>query len=84
MDITLDKLPFKKNGIIKELNVKDDLKVRLLDLGFINNSKIKKLYKSPFNDPCAYLIMGSVIAIRNEDAKNIIVYYREDECYGIN
>lgn len=75
MEITLYELPIGKTGIVKKLNVNESLKRRLQDLGLICNSKIKKLYKSPLNNPCAYLIKDSAIALRNEDAKNIFIFY---------
>ncbi len=75
MEITLDKLPIDEVGKVTYLNVKKNLKRRLLDLGLTSDTEIKKLYKSPLNDPTAYLIRGSVIALRNEDAKNIFVFY---------
>lgn len=62
-------------GRVINLNVNNNLKRRLLDLGLTRGTEIKKLYKSPLNDPCAYLIRGSVIALRGEDAKNISVFY---------
>lgn len=73
MKTTLDKVPVGTNAILKELNSNKDVKRRLRDLGLIKNTIIKPVYKSPLNDPVAYLIRGSVIAIRNNDAKKIIV-----------
>ncbi len=46
---------------------------RLQDIGIVNGTTIKCIRKSPLGDPCAYLIYGTLIAIRNSDAKNIIV-----------
>ena len=46
---------------------------RMLDLGIINNTNIEVLQKSPYGDPTAYFIRGAVIALRDEDAKKIIV-----------
>lgn len=54
-----------------KLIVLGHLKRRLLDLGVIKNTKIKPVFKSISGNPIAYEIRGSVIAIRNEDAKNI-------------
>ena len=45
----------------------------MLDLGIINNTNIEVLQKSPYGDPTAYFIRGAVIALRDEDAKKIIV-----------
>lgn len=75
MEITLDKLPINEIGKVIKLNVNENLKRRLLDLGLVYGTEIKKLYKSPLNDPTAYLIRGSVIALREEDTKNILIFY---------
>lgn len=74
MIISLDKLPLNKIAIIDNININNEnLKRRLSDLGLIKNTPIKSLYKSPLNDPKAYLIRGSVIALRKNDTKNIYV-----------
>lgn len=66
--ISLDQLRPNENGIVIKINAMDQLKRRFLDLGIIPNTKIKVLYESPFKDPKAYLIRGTVIALRNDDA----------------
>ena len=48
-------------------------KQRLFDLGIIEGTEIEALYKSPFGNPAAYLIRGTVFALRNETAEKIIV-----------
>ncbi|MEG2351678.1 MAG: FeoA family protein [Bacilli bacterium] len=79
MNITLDKLQVNKEGKIINIKNTSNVRRRLLDLGMIKESKIKALYHSPFNDPVAYLIRGTVIALRKEDAKNILI-----SCVGDN
>lgn len=46
-------------------------------MGIVTGKGIKKLYSSPFGDPCAYLICGTLIAIRKIDAQNILVTTHE-------
>ncbi|WP_071027113.1 FeoA family protein [Peptoniphilus raoultii] len=52
-----------------------DLKIRrrLQDLGMIKGTEIKCLSHSPMGDPTAYLIRRAVIAIRQIDAKEVLV-----------
>lgn len=47
---------------------------RLLDLGLIEGTRVWCTQKSPYGDPIAYAIRGAIIALRNEDAQNILVY----------
>lgn len=79
MIINLNELPVGKYGVIKEIDVSDTVKRRILDLGMIDGTKIKLLYKSPFGDPKAYLVRGSVIALRNEDSEKIKIELGDDE-----
>ena len=72
---TLDKISIGDKVKVKKINPDCKLKRRLLDIGLIPNTPIELLYRSPFGDPGAYLIRGTIIAIRNKDAKEIGVYY---------
>lgn len=78
---TLNNIKLDKKFIIKEINIDGNLKNRLLDLGFIKGNEITCIYESPSKNPRAYKILNSVIALRNEDAKNILV---EGDKYGFN
>ncbi len=48
---------------------------RLLDIGLTQGTKITCLFESPPKDPRAYLIRGAVIALRAEEAENIVVAF---------
>ena len=68
---TLNMLKINETAIIKAVNCSETLKRRLSELGLINGTLVRALYKSPFKDPTAYLIRGAVIALRNDDTKHI-------------
>lgn len=59
--------------IVKEINSDENIKRRLLDIGLVKGTYVECVFKSFFNDPLAYLIRGTVIAIRKDDSKNIRV-----------
>lgn len=61
------------NCIIKKINLEDSIKRRLLDIGLIEGTKVENVLISPAGDPMAFLIRGAVIALRNDDSKNILV-----------
>jgi len=46
---------------------------RMLDLGIVPGTAIEAFMESPFGGITAYFIRGALIAIRHEDAENIIV-----------
>lgn len=71
--INLDKLPLNIQGKIEEIQCDPNIKRRLLDLGLVKGTSITPVLISPSKDPRAFLIRGSIIAIRKEDAKNIKV-----------
>ena len=71
--VDLSQLPLSKNGIIKEINCEEGIKRRLLDLGLVKGTNIVPVLVSPSKDPRAFLVRGSIIAIREEDAKYINV-----------
>ena len=62
-----------EKGIIKKIEANENIKRRLLDIGLINDTEVLCVLKSPFKDPTAYLIRGSIIAIRKEDCDKIEV-----------
>lgn len=68
---TLNDIKLNDTVIIDSLNCTGKLHRRFLDLGIIPGTKITPIFSSIFNDPIAYEVRGSVIAIRNEDARNI-------------
>ena len=69
----LNKASSGMNLKVLALRFKESERRRILDLGIIPGTKIKSLQKSPLGDPGAYFIRGAVIALRNEDARKIIV-----------
>lgn len=71
--ISLDKLTIGKHGILRRLTAEGITRRRLLDLGLVQDTPVKALYKSPAGDPIAYEIRGTVIALRSEEASQIIV-----------
>ena len=64
--IALNQLPIGRKANVTMLTSDGITRRRMLDLGIINGTEIKPLYKSPSGDPVAYLIRGTVIALRSE------------------
>ena len=60
-------------GVVKCIECEDDMKRRLLDIGLTTGLKVECVLVSPLGEPKAYWIRGALIALRNEDAKKIIV-----------
>lgn len=75
---TLNNLNIDEEGIIIENFIKNKNKQNIINLGATIGSKIKCLYKSPFKDPTAYEIKNTIIGIREEDSKNIMILRTKD------
>ncbi|UQF10916.1 FeoA family protein [Vagococcus lutrae] len=72
--LTLDKLAQCHTAeIIDVVHPDASMKQRLLDLGFYEGTLIEKVLISPKNDPHAYKVRGTTIALRQSDAQYIHV-----------
>lgn len=70
---TVNELEIEEIGVVTKIIGEETIKRRLLDLGLIEGTDIKPVLISPSGDPRAFEFRGSLIAIRKEDAKNIMI-----------
>lgn len=73
----LEQLESGQWGIICEINLAEDMKQRLQDIGFRQGTRIECAFRSPFRDPIAYFIKGTTIALREIDARQITIQVEE-------
>ena len=69
----LAELKVGEKAKILSVDADANIKRRLQDIGLINGTTVECLYKSPLGDPKAFLIRGTVIALRCEDSNNILI-----------
>lgn len=67
----LSQLPLNKSGKIEIVECDEGIKRRLLDMGLVRGTNIVPILISPSGDPRAFLVRGTIIAIRKEDSRNI-------------
>ncbi|MBR7184397.1 MAG: ferrous iron transport protein A [Clostridia bacterium] len=60
-----------ERGTVTALTADAGMRRRLLDIGFIPGTPVTCIGRSPFGDPAAYLIRGTVIAIRKKDGRTV-------------
>lgn len=60
-------------GIIQTVNTEHLLRQRLLDLGLLPGTRIQARFKGRNGDPVAYLVRGTVLALRLSTAKNVTI-----------
>ena len=75
--MSLDQIKLNEEVIITEI-IPSTMRRRLFDLGFLPGEEVKCVLISPFHDPKAYLINGNMIALRNIDARGVMVKYERD------
>lgn len=70
---SLAALSVGQSAYVSEIEGEPAMCRRLMDLGLIQGTRVTCLAKSPAGDPVAYLIRGSVIALRGRDARGILL-----------
>lgn len=60
-------------AIVTALNSKGSMRRRLLDLGLVEDTQVECVGRNPGGGLSAFLIRGAVIAIREEDCRDILV-----------
>lgn len=71
--LRMDRLPIGVPARVAELEASGGLRRRLIELGFFEGERVEKVLKSPLGDPSAYLVRGTVTAIRDADAAKVLV-----------
>ncbi len=71
-DYTLGDMKKSERAVITELKTSGSLRKRLMDIGFVPGTKVECVRISPFGDPKAYYVRGTVIALRKETADGIL------------
>lgn len=66
---SLHMVQMNQKFLIQKVEIKGDLKRRLLDLGFVPGSVVEVLKASPLGDPISYRVAGTVIALRKEESQ---------------
>ena len=60
-----------ESGYVESVSTHLALRHRLQDLGLVPGTRVTCMARSPAGDPCAYLIRGALIALRQSDAREI-------------
>ncbi|MGI6358307.1 MAG: FeoA family protein [Bacillota bacterium] len=71
--LPLDQLPIGRFGEVRALLADSVARRRMLDLGLIEHTRVEALRRSPSGDPVAYQFRGAVIALRSDEARQIMV-----------
>lgn len=58
---------------VRRLDSHGSMRQRLGELGFVGGTRVTCLHRSFLGDPAAYLVKGAVIALRDSDARCVVV-----------
>lgn len=62
-----------QRGVVTSLAAEGIGRRRMLDLGLVPGTIVESVRRSPAGDPTAYIIRGTVIALRSEESSKIFV-----------
>lgn len=71
--LPLDSLNVGENGFVCRLPENIDIRHRLMSLGLIIGTRITVVNQTVIGDPKAYFFRSSVIALKHDDAKSVLV-----------
>ncbi|OQY26961.1 MAG: hypothetical protein B6244_12060 [Candidatus Cloacimonetes bacterium 4572_55] len=71
--LSLDKIKAGEWATIKKVNAKGRFKKRLIEMGFVENTKIYVQKSAPLNDPVEYVIKGYHVSLRRSEAAQVAV-----------
>jgi ferrous iron transport protein A len=70
---TASELKYGEKVTISEIDLTHPSSMRILEIGFTPGEEIELMNSSIFNDPLAFAVRGTLIAIRKNEAECIIV-----------
>ncbi len=70
---TLDQLPAGSQATVDQLTCSGVERRRMMDLGILPGTRITAEFRSPLGDPVAYRVRGALIALRREQAEQILI-----------
>jgi len=79
---TLNDLEPGNGGLVLHLTGPEDIRQRLMDLGVIEGARIETLCCAPLGDPILVRVLGTVIALRRNEAAIIEVEPTDGESCG--
>lgn len=70
---TLADLRLGECGVVRQVLASGLTRERLQDLGFVPGTRVCAALRSALGQPVAYEVRGSLIALREEDARTVLL-----------
>jgi ferrous iron transport protein A len=75
--MTLDEMPRDRRGVVTSLDTRGAERRRLMDLGLLPGAAISAELRSPLGDPTAYEVRGTLVVLRDQQARTVHVELEE-------
>jgi Fe2+ transport system protein FeoA len=69
----LSDLPLSTSGIVESVQGPEEVRRRLLEMGFCNRAPVLAIRRAPLGDPIEFRIRGYNISLRLEEARSVWV-----------
>ena len=69
----LSELPPWSVAIVESVHGAEDLRRRLLEMGFCNRTTVTAIRRAPLGDPLEFFLRGYYVSLRSEEARCILV-----------
>lgn len=71
--LTLADLQPGQSGIVADLESAGLQRRRMMDLGIVPGTRVRMEMSSPLGDPIAYRVRGALVALRQEQARQVLI-----------
>ena len=73
LPVPLGELPVGSRARVAEVQGVGKHQRRMLDMGFVPGASVSVMRNAPLGDPVEYMVKGTAIALRREDADTVLV-----------
>lgn len=71
--LRLNQLKPGEKGKIADVFLKGEIRKRLQDMGITKGALIECVYRAPFGNPASYFVKGTLLAVRDLEAREIVI-----------
>lgn len=71
--LPLSELPVGRSATVESVSGSEDLRRRLLEMGFCNRALVTTIRRAPFGDPVEYSLRGYYVSLRKDEARCVLV-----------
>ncbi len=78
--MNLSELKIREEGIVEQVGGEGKMRLRLLEIGLVPETRIRVSKIAPFGDPLEICLRGYRLSLRKEEAKTIRIRRADEHC----